>query len=187
METPLHPTLWRTCRALANEERLIIMSILHDKGRMTVTQMAHETRCPINKASEGLRALNARGLLRAHRIGRYVYYEIGSDPSVAGSSTILKGLLPMLSSGTAARRRAFKILTGFTHPRRHVIVFHLNANHMTFYDLRKSVNCSNQALRRHIRKLRDRRFVQRVKRTYRLAHPRDSLRQALLELATLPP
>ncbi|MBM3889971.1 MAG: helix-turn-helix transcriptional regulator, partial [Verrucomicrobia bacterium] len=67
---PLRPTLWRTCRVIANPTRLKIFALLAEQPGQTVSGVADRLKLPLSEASESLRALEARGLLTARREGR---------------------------------------------------------------------------------------------------------------------
>ena len=61
----LRPTLWRTCRVLANPTRLKMFSLLLQQPGQTVSAVAEHLSQPLSLTSEYLRALEARGFLRA--------------------------------------------------------------------------------------------------------------------------
>lgn len=82
MVARLAPTIWRTCRILANASRLQLLAAIPDNGRATVSELARRCHVPPNVASENLRLIQSRGLLRASREGRWVYYSVGADESV---------------------------------------------------------------------------------------------------------
>ncbi len=68
----LRPTLWRTCRVLANRTRLKIYALLLRQPGQTVSAIAEQLKLPLPAASHYLRALEARGLLAVRRKGRNV-------------------------------------------------------------------------------------------------------------------
>ena len=74
----LRPTLWRTCRVLANRRRLEIFHFLLQKPDQTVSAVAKRFKFPVPIASESLRLLESRSLLIARRVGRYVKYRVAS-------------------------------------------------------------------------------------------------------------
>jgi DNA-binding IclR family transcriptional regulator len=65
--------------------------LLHQPGQ-TVSAVAKHLRQPLSLTSEYLRALEARGLLTAHRVGRWVEYR----PSLATSPSVTAGLVAVL-------------------------------------------------------------------------------------------
>ncbi len=187
MSQTLQPTLWRTCRALASHQRLRLMQVLYKNGEMTVSQVAREVRRPLSAVSENLRALNARGLLKVRRRGRYVSYRIGADASVPGAAELLRAVTTVLNSRRDGRSFSFKALTGLTHYRRHTILYVLHQRAHSFADLIHDARIPAPALKRHLRKLRDRDLIEFKNGAYRLAKSRDPLRNALLKLASRPP
>jgi DNA-binding transcriptional ArsR family regulator len=74
--SPLQPTLWRSCRVLANRQRLRLLELLAHDSELTVTSAAQRLALPLPVASQYLRALEARGFLQAHRRGRRVSYRL---------------------------------------------------------------------------------------------------------------
>src|SRR2546421_4014919 len=72
---PSHqPTLWRTCRVLANRKRLQMLALLIRQPNQTVSTVAHQMRLSLPAASQYLRALEGRGLLTCRRVGLQVGY-----------------------------------------------------------------------------------------------------------------
>ncbi len=105
------PTLWRTCRALANRRRLRLMQYLMRHSDLTVSAIADEARMPLSVASQYLRALNARGLLQARRVGRSVIYRVEADPAVPQAEPLLKALRASRREGTPGAKRPYPPVT----------------------------------------------------------------------------
>ena len=178
----LRPTLWRTCRALANPKRLAVLRWLSIHGERDVSAVAQAMSWPLSLTSEALRMLNARGLLSVRRSGRHVCYRVGTDRSLPESALLLKAVVKLLGQSGSSSDDICKILTGVTHPRRQQIL-QLLRRQMRFGELKARTRISAAALCRHLGKLRARGLVERSRDRYRLAWPGDPLRQALLELA----
>ena len=181
---PLQPTLWRTCRVLANRHRLrILQAVIRHPGQ-TVSQVAQTLNLRLPMASSYLRALNARGLLQAVRSGRYVYYSPSPDPSVTGTTPLLEALKRTLASERHGIPRAFRQLTAFTHPRRLVIlkVLSVSAQGSTLQQLRTATGISRAALVRHLAKLGRRGLVDQSFGRYRCVHPKTCLARTLMTL-----
>jgi len=81
------PTLWRTCRVLANRTRLRIFRRLAQQPGQTVSDVARRLRLSLPVTSQYLRALEARGLLSARRVGLRVTYR----PSAASDGGRVPG------------------------------------------------------------------------------------------------
>ena len=88
----LRPTLWRTCRVLANRRRLEIFHFLLQKPDQTVSAVAKRFKFPVPIASESLRLLESRSLLIARRVGRYVKYRVASAGSARFSISFADGI-----------------------------------------------------------------------------------------------
>jgi DNA-binding transcriptional ArsR family regulator len=158
MNGDYHPTLWRTARVLANRDRLdCLREVLAHPGA-SVEKVAEGAGIRENKASLCLRALQSRGLLRARRESRWVYYSADTDPLVPSAAPILSAMRRALAE--QKDDEVFRALTAFTHPRRLVVLKTLQT-HGSMSGDRLSVvtSISPPALRRHLLKLTSRRLV----------------------------
>ena len=88
----LNPTLWRTCRVLANEKRLLCLKAVLEQPGRSVGELAERVCISEALASELLRALQARGLIQANRQSRWVYYSPKPDPMVVDARPLLEVL-----------------------------------------------------------------------------------------------
>jgi DNA-binding transcriptional ArsR family regulator len=160
ISTPsLQPTLWRTCRVLANRTRLkILAQLLHRPGQ-TVSEHAGQLKLPLPVASQYLRALEARGLLAVRRKGLRVVYQ----PALAAIRTPTTELVRALRRVFQHRRHPveaiFKTATAFTHPRRIEIFKALRKENHSLAQLRTRTGISVPSLYRHLKKLEARGFV----------------------------
>ena len=67
-ENKLKPTLWRTYRVLANEDRLrLFKAVLENSGNLSVRDYAKMLNLAEDVASVYLRQMNARGVLGVER------------------------------------------------------------------------------------------------------------------------
>lgn len=178
----LTPTLWRTCRTLANGKRLELLTRLFEHGEMTVSEAAERTDFAPDAASLMLRQLQARGLLSARRRSRWVFYCAAADPHVAHAAPLLAALRRSLPD-PRYRPLVFRYLTAFTHPRRIAIVKTLASGPQWASTLRKTCSMSKAALIRHTRKLVARGFIAKHDEKYRLLRPRGLLARTLLQCA----
>lgn len=180
MHNPLSPTLWRTCRVLANGTRLRILKTVLDRGPTCVKTIAAESRVSAVSATQHLRALQARGLLAASRQGRWVYYAAQADPAVEHAAPLLAAMRQALARGLAAPELV-AALTAYTHPRRIAIVQCLGAGPVGVADLAGRIGASRMACYRHIAKLERRRIVTLLEaHECRLATPPSGLATVLL-------
>src|SRR5437667_12654344 len=112
------PTLWRTCRVLANRERLQIVAHLARQTTQTVSSVARHVKLSLPTASQYLRALEARGLLTCRRVGPRVEYCLAYGRSEGAAKRIVAALRLVLGRAGDRFERVFKSATAFTHPRR---------------------------------------------------------------------
>lgn len=181
--TELRPTLWRTCRVLANRLRLRLLRELFHHPDQTVSAAASRVDIPLALASSYLRQLNARGLLQARRVGKSVYYRPFPDKSSPAPALLLNALEHTFAIEKQPIEVIFRQVTAFTHPRRLAIILALRDGGLTKQSLRMKTGMSQDALARHLAKLADRRFVVVDEFTCRCANPRGRLARTLLDLA----
>jgi len=179
----LHPTLWRTCRILAHVNRLACLKVIFEHPSSTVSDVAGSLSVPVNQASTFLRALQARGLIRAQRHSRWVRYAPFPDPLVPGSRVLLKALRQALLARKDSEADIKHTLTGFTHLRRLAILARLQTFRTASAEaLAVATQISLPAVSRHLSKLAARRLVRHADQQWRLAPPPDALARTLLRL-----
>ena len=177
---PLQPTLWRTCRVLANRTRLeIFRLLLHNPGQ-TVTEVAKQLHHPLSLTSEYLRSLEARGLLVVKRVGPTAKYQLGSVASGAG---LVAALRLTIRQDPASLDTIFRLTTAFTHPRRVEIFRSLQAAPRSPEQLQVTCHISYRALQRHLKKLLARGFITLDKGMVAVAKRNDRLGRELARLA----
>lgn len=175
----LHPTLWRTCRVLANRTRLKILDLLIREQPQSVSAVAAQLNLTLPVASQSLRALEARGFLTSCRVGRKVDYRLNSNPDarLVGPVRAAFQRYPM------APETIFKTATAFTHPRRVEIYRALEGASRTAEQLRAFTRISGRALFRHLAKLESRGFIQQEGGIYQVAVRADALGRSLSGMA----
>lgn len=179
----LQPSLWRTCRVLANRVRLGMLRELIRNPGQSVSDVARRLRVSPVLVTKCLRALQARGLLAARREGKYVYYRPSADESVLGAALLLRALRKTFASKKDPVEVIFRQATAFTHPRRITIISALQNEPLESRKLLTATGMSDAALRRHLLKLESRGFVIFDGRRYRCTTPKDTLAKILLRLA----
>ena len=153
------PTLWRTCRVLANRKRLQILALLIQQPNQTVSAVAERMSLSMPAASQYLRALEARGLLTCRRVGRRVQYRPSPGTGEGAAEEIVKALRVAFRQRVRPIEAIFKLATGFTHPRR-IEVFRVLTNRGdSFGSIQAATNMPARALSRHLAKLEARGFV----------------------------
>lgn len=183
MSGKLNPTLWRTCRVLANRSRLRMLQLLFAKPNLTVSDVASQTRVAPTVASLYLRSLNARGLILASRQGRWVCYRPKANRSVPGSTALLAALESALSGKGITIEKVFRQVTAFTHPRRLQLIQALAVGPASRTALMRVTHISRPALVRHLAKLRIRGYVVHRDGAYHIQCPQCRLAGVLLMLA----
>lgn len=181
--TTLRPTLWRTCRILANRVRLRMLGELFQNPDQAVSMVAEKLDLPLAVASRYLREMNARGLLRARRSGRWVHYRPWADRSIRGATVLLRALEQTFTVEKQPVEVIYHQITAFTHPRRIAIVRTLGSTELSMASLRVRTGLCHRVLARHLRKLEARGFVLVDGKRCRCASPDDSLARTLLKLA----
>jgi len=181
----LRPTLWRTCRVLANHNRLRIFHSLLLQPDQTVSAIANRFKLSLPIASESLRLLESRSLLTARRTGKYVKYRVVPTSRSNPKSRLLAELTAIFHKRTSSKASdtIFQVVTAFTHPRRIEIFRALRMRPRTFDQVQAATGISVLALSRHLRKLEARRFIECRDGLYTVVRRVDPLRRELMRLA----
>ncbi len=178
----LRPTLWRTCRVLANPIRLNLLRELFSAKELSVTALATSSGLPEKLTSPQLRTISARGLITSRTEGRWVFYSDKANPAVEHANTILILVRECCKMGMK-NEEVIHYATAFTHQRRIDIVGRLQQKAMTSQELSLATQISPPALNRHLRKLINRGMVECSDKQYALKIPSNPLGQALLQIA----
>lgn len=188
MMNNLKPTLWRTCRMLANTRRLMILRQLVDTEPMTLTQLAERSKLSLSACSQYTRQITARGLCRQVRRGRFAYFDLHADPAVEYASELLKALIVSLRSFPQNADSMLADLTAYTHATRiRVVQVAAQSANVSVSELRWRLRVSEPALYRHLDKLMRRDVLQLVEPgCFCLSKPRTLLAAELLSIATHP-
>lgn len=186
MNEKLEPTLWRSCRALANRNRLLLLRAMIDEPPLCVQTLSE--RCKLKKSvcSQYLRMLNARGFTQASRCGRWVDYALEANPSVKHASTMLQAVIQAVKGFTSLKQYdpVLKDLTLFTCPRRIRIVRVLRLNpHITPSALARLCRMPRRSLLRQLKKLERRDVISREESFVTLHPPTRPLAKTLLMIA----
>lgn len=183
-----HPTLWRTCRVLANERRLqCLRAVLRAPGA-SVGEIAALANLPQDQTSACLRTLQARGLLQAGRTSRWVHYHPFADPLVPAAAPILSGLSRALLQEKRPCSKIIRSLTAFTHPRRLTILRLLQKNkRLSFSALTRQSDISPAALARHLNKLQKREVIDESGGEWSLTAKPSQLTQLFFRLIATSP
>ncbi len=180
----LNPTLWRTCRMLAGSTRIRLLRGLHDHPGRCVNDLAQDIGIGISDASQELRRIQSRGLLRSKREGARVLYRLEADPQVASAAPILKALKTALATLPPERDEDMRrIAFGLAYPRRIAIARALLAEPQTGMGLSQELELSTFAVFNHVRILRESGWVRRgADQRLNLSPPDHPLGAALFRL-----
>lgn len=150
-----HPTIWRTCRALKNVNRLACLRTVLERPGLTVGEIAQQTQLPLNQASINLRLLQSRGLIASERKSRWTRYVPEADPLVAHAEMLLNALAAEFLKCNEDISGIVSKLWAFTHDRRLTIlsVLSRSAQPMEPDMLVASTRISLPAVWRHLRVL----------------------------------
>jgi len=185
MATPasLQPTLWRTCRVLANRKRLRIFGLLLREPGLAVSAVADRLKLPVPVASQYLRAMEARGLLAVRRLGSRVYYRVRAVNEAGPAQPLVESLWRLFQRGGEPIEQIFKLATAFTHPRRIDLYQALRGGARTVNQLHVATGISRFSLWRHLAKLEARGFVTGQAGFYEMTSPEGGFGHALARLA----
>jgi DNA-binding transcriptional ArsR family regulator len=179
------PTLWRTCRVLANRKRLRILAHLARQPSQTVSSAARHMKLSLPTASQYLRALEARGLLTCRRVGPRVEYCLADGRSEGAAKQLVAALRLVLGRGGDRFERVFKSATAFTHPRRVEIFRTIAKGADSFAKIQAATRISVPALQRQLEKLEARGFIASTRGAYAVRLQTEPFARALARLATV--
>jgi DNA-binding transcriptional ArsR family regulator len=177
------PTLWRTCRVLANRQRLRMLTLLIRQPGQTVSSVARHMRLSLPAASQYLRALEARGLLTCRRVGLRVEYRPVAMTTRDGGGTIANALRMLVGRRHQPIDELFKLATAFTHPRRIEVYRAVKNGADSFVRVRATTHISTRALARHLAKLEARGFVKNEGDVFAVTNHAHPLGRVLARLA----
>jgi predicted transcriptional regulator len=178
----LNPTLWRTCRALSGHTRLhLFRHIVQDPG-LNVSQLAERVGIGISDASQELRRLQSRGLLRRTCQGTSVRYLPIADPQVSSAAPLLKALIETLAGDTARVEAIATMAKGLGSERRVTIVRALRQGPQPENQLAALVGCTTANLRKSLTRLKDGGWIRKDDRRIALCPVAHPVGRALLSL-----
>lgn len=171
----LHPTLWRTCRALAGNTRLRLFRLVVDGPGQSVSELADQAGIGCSLASQELRRLQSRGLLQSVRKGLFVQYLPGPDPQVPDARPILSAMKTTFANFTPAADKHIRLIAAaLSHPRRIAILKELLNGPRNIHALQTSLRIPLRTLYHHLQTLQDGGMIrtkQMAFRSVRNPHP----------------
>lgn len=179
----LNPTLWRTCRMLAGTTRIRLIRAIHEHPGQSVRQLADLAGIGLSDASQELRRIQSRGLLRSSRNGVCLIYRMEPDPQVASAAPLLKALKTALSTLPAEQDADIcRIAFGPAYPRRIALLQVLAAIPKSGLALSRELQWSTFATYSHLQILHECGWIQRVNRQWMISPPDHPLASALARL-----
>ena len=164
MEKPvlfLNPTLWRTCKMLAGNKRVRLLRQLYERPGRNVSDLGSAVGIKRACASQELRRIQSRGLLKAARCGRPLIYRLEADPQVSSAAPLLKAIQSALRLYPASRDPDMcAIANGLAHERRIAIARTILERPCSIPDLQMQLHLSSFGLAQHLRSLEKSGFVE---------------------------
>lgn len=171
----LNPTLWRTCKMLAGIKRIQLLRQLYENPGNNVTEHGRAVGVKRSDASQELRRIQSRGLLKSTRIGRPLIYRMEPDPQVSSAAPILQAIQTAFSIYPPERDPDMcQISNGLAHERRIAIAWLLQKAPRSMSDLQTHLPLSPQGLEHHLIPLLKSGFVKQKKSSLYfqdLSHP----------------
>lgn len=188
-EQKLRPTLWRTVRAVMNEQRLrLLRMVFAHNGEFCVRQIARRMGLDEPIASIYLRQMNARGLLGVRRDRIKVFYNTEPDRSLP-EAIAFQAALRTSVSGRQAKGWELKLMTvlrGFSHFNRLAILLRLEKGPATYAELMDSMGICVKGFYHHLHYLRCAGLITTVcrgrDRMFMLVRPEHPVATCLMKL-----
>ena len=181
MNNQLNPTLWRTCRTLAGQTRIRLLRQILQHPEQNVSEMAAATGISQSAASQDLRRLQSRGLLRRENQGSSVIYRLVPDPQVPSAAPLVEALKKALSSPDNGE--VLGVARAFSHERRIQILQALLNGPQSRTGLQNLTRIRTTPLNHHLRLLMEAGCVQQEGRKFFFTPTKHPLLQALLKLS----
>ncbi len=179
----LNPTLWRTCKMLAGVKRIQLLRQLHSQPGRSVVELGRAVGIQRSDASQELRRIQSRGLLKSRRIGTPLIYRMEPDPQVASAAPLLKAIQSALATLSAERDADMCTLAmGLAHERRIAIARALREKPRALIELHERLHIPLASLSGHMRALVHSGFATSAKGVFRFTTPPHPLARALSRL-----
>ncbi|MGD9780970.1 MAG: hypothetical protein AB7V14_02320 [Kiritimatiellia bacterium] len=148
----LNPTLWRTCKMLAGQKRIQLLRQLYGHPGRNVSELGAAVGIKRACASQELRRIQSRGLLKAKRQGLPLIYRMETDPQVPSASPLLHAIRSALASRPPERDLDMcRLAQGLAHERRIAIARVLLIAPRSAIDLNRLLRIAAPTLAKHLR------------------------------------
>lgn len=182
IEKQLNPTVWRTCRVLSGLTRLQLFRQIVQCPGQNVSQLAERARIGISDASQELRRLQSRGLLRRTSQRMSVIYLPIADPQVSSAAPLLKALQGALAGEPAHLEEIANMAKGLGSERRVAIVRALRQGPQREDQLALRIGCTAGILKKNLIRLKAGGWIQKEGRQIVLRPISHPVRRALLNV-----
>jgi DNA-binding transcriptional ArsR family regulator len=181
--TIVPPTLWRTCRIIANESRLKLLREIFELPRKDVSTLAASVGLTLGSTSNQLTLLCNEGFITPHRRGQQVLYD-GVIPYAPLHIKKLQAALKKELLSESPLHTIYREATGLSHQRRVELIRRLSKSPRSMEQLLTETVMSYSALSRHLKKLIARGYVSSSAKQYRLETPSGTLAKTLIQIIT---
>ena len=179
----LSPTLWRTCRVLSGATRLSLFRRIIQVPGQCVSTLAQAEEISRPRASQELRRLQSRGLVRVERPWRYVCYYPESDPLVSSAEPLLQAMRATFRQIPPERDDEIaKTAMGLSHDKRIAIVRALREGPLDSHVLAVKLRIHFETVRHHVGFLEEGGWVERLEKTWTLRATDSPLAKCLIKL-----
>ena len=179
----LNPTLWRTCRILAGTKRVQLLRELYQRPGRCVKELGAAVGVKRSDASQELRRLQSRGLLKTHRQGILLIYHLEADPQVPSAAPLLRSLQTALHSYPPKQDvEIIHMARGLANERRLAIARVLLDQSRTNAELQRRLSLSRSALSQHLQILLESGFIVKQRYVYCFKTPKHPVGRTLVQL-----
>lgn len=179
----LNPTLWRTCKMLAGRKRIQLLRALCERPGQCVKDLGEAVGVKRSDASQELRRIQSRGLLKAQRQGLPMIYRLEPDPQVSSAAPLIKSLQAAMRAYPPSRDADIvQMAMGLANERRLAIIKALSAHQGTIGELQRRLGYSRSALSQHLQVLVQSGFIAKHRGLYRFRPPAHPVGRALIRL-----
>ena len=176
----LRPTLWRTCRVIANTTRLKLLWAIFKSEGLCVNELSDVVGTSRTNTTNQLRALSARGLITPVRIGKKIVYRAEANHGVDHADELLDALRKCCARNVSLRE-VFRQATAFTHVRRIELVRMLGRG-IGIDELSKETGLRYSVLQWNLTKLQERGFIRDCSGCYIAVRPKNPLGACLSKI-----
>ena len=178
----LNPTVWRTCRVLSHPGRLRLLQEVLRQPERSVSQLAEDLSIGVSDASQQLRRLQSRGLLKRPCRGLEVIYRPIPDPQVPSAKPLLLALQKTLAQRRTNLANLALVAKGLACERRIAIVRLLRNDSFTQAQIDLSVGARRNTVKDHLEILLAGGWVTKSGQIYSLGKMKNPLQRTLFSL-----